>query len=196
MKNVCVCGSSSAALDQIYYDTAFTLGAELAKAGFGLVFGAGDIGVMGATARGVHSIAGGHVTGIIPSFMNVDGIPYQKCDDCVITETMRERKQMMEDRSDAFIAAPGGIGTFEEFFEVLTLKQLKRHKKAIVLLNVAHYYDPLQQMLKCAVAQRFAKPASLELYYLTEDPVQAVEYIRCYKYTEFADKWFTDIGRR
>ena len=195
MSNICVYGASSATLDESYYEAAFRLGAEIAKAGYGLVFGAGNIGVMGAAARGAHS-AGGHVTGVIPTFIEqVDGVPYKKCDKIYITETMRERKQKMEELSDAFIAAPGGMGTFEEFFEVLTLKQLKQHKKALVILNTNHYYDNLQKMMERSVAERFAKAESLELYYITDDPEQAVRYIQNYEYKEFADKWFTEIDR-
>lgn len=190
MTNICVYGSSSAALQQIYFDEAFLLGAELAKAGYGLVFGAGNMGLMGAVARGVHS-EGGKVTGVIPSFMNVENIPYKACDETIVTETMRERKQIMEELSDGFVAAPGGIGTFEEFFEILTLKQLKRHKKPVVLLNTNHYYDHIQDMMELCVTEHFAKKQTLELYAIVDTPKQAVEYIQGYEYKDFELKWFT-----
>lgn len=190
MKNICVYGSSSAAIEQAFLDGAYHLGGLIAEEGYGLVFGAGDMGIMGAAARGAHS-KGGSVTGVLPSFMNVDGIPYTRCDKLILTETMRERKQAMEDLSDAFITAPGGIGTFEEFFEILTLKQLRRHQKAIVLLNTNGYYDSLQAMMEKSVEKSFAKGPTLELYKLAQTPEEALEYIENYRYADFPDKWFT-----
>jgi uncharacterized protein (TIGR00730 family) len=194
MKHICVYGSSSAALEQIYFDEAFRLGALIAREGCGLVFGAGDIGVMGAAARGAHS-QNGHVTGVLPHFMNVDGIPYRQCDEMILTQTMRERKRIMEEMSDAYIAAPGGIGTFEEFFEILTLKQLRQHTKAIVLLNTNNYYSHLQSMMEQCVAQRFAKPETLELYAIVDSAGEAVQYIRNYTYRDFPSKWFTETEK-
>ncbi|MDL2236214.1 TIGR00730 family Rossman fold protein [Christensenellaceae bacterium OttesenSCG-928-K19] len=194
MKNICVYGSSSAALDKIYFDAATSLGALLAQAGYGLVFGAGNMGLMGAAARGVHS-KGGYVTGVIPEFMNVDDIPYKKCDELIVTQTMRERKQIMEEKSDGFIAAPGGIGTFEEFFEILTLKQLKQHKKPVVLLNTNNYYNNIQDMMELCVSEQFAKEQTLELYTMVDTPEQAVEYISNYKHKDFALKWFTATSK-
>lgn len=195
MKQICVYGSSSSVLDKTYFDEAFELGRLLAKEGFGLVFGAGDMGLMGAAARGMHS-EGGRVTGVIPAFMNsVEEIPYKKCDELIVTETMRERKQIMEDRADGFIAAPGGIGTFEEFFEILTLKQLKQHKKPIVLLNTNGYYNNMEAMMELCVRERFAKEQTLGLYAVCDTPAQAVEYIKRYEYKDFALKWFTGTGK-
>jgi len=190
MKSICVYGSSSAAIDQSFMDAAYRLGGIIADRGYGLIFGAGDMGVMGATARGAHN-RGGKVTGVLPSFMNVDGIPYNDCDEIIVTSTMRERKHIMETRADAFIAAPGGVGTFEEFFEVLTLKQLRQHKKAIVLLNIDGYYDKIQDLMENAVRLNFTKVPMLELYRLTDTPEEAVDYILGYKYTDVPDKWFT-----
>ncbi len=176
MNNICVYGSSSNWIDQSYLDGAFELGAEIAKAGFGMVFGGGDTGVMGAAARGAHS-AGGHVTGVLPRFMDVPGAPYNECDRMILTETMRERKKIMEDLSLAYVAAPGGIGTLEEFFEMLTLKQLGQHKKPIVLLNTGGYYDPLEEMLKTCVTGNFTEEAVLGMYAAAARPKEAVEHI-------------------
>jgi uncharacterized protein (TIGR00730 family) len=190
MSNICVYGSSSAAIDRGFLDDAYHLGEVLAENGYGLVFGAGAMGIMGAAARGARS-KGGAVTGVLPSFMNVEGIPYAGCDKLIVTETMRERKQAMEELADAFITAPGGIGTFEEFFEILTLKQLRRHKKAIVLLNADGYYDNLRAMMEESVRRSFAKAPTLELYAVADTPEEAVEYIRNYEFKDFPDKWFT-----
>ena len=106
----------------------------------GLVFGGGAQGMMGAAARGVRD-GGGSIIGVAPDFFDVDGVLFPDCTEFIYTKTMRERKQILEDSSDAFIITPGGFGTLDEFFEILTLKQLERHNKAIVVLNVAGYYD-------------------------------------------------------
>lgn len=178
-KNICVYGASSMELDKRYAESVYALGKEMAKKGFGLVFGGGDKGLMGAAARGVHD-GGGSIIGVAPSFFNVDGILYEECTEFIYTETMRERKQIMEDRSDAFIAVPGGLGTFEELFEILTLKQLGRHEKAIVIYNVMGYYDPMISMIDAAIEQKFAKEACRSLYCVTDDPEKAVSYIENY----------------
>lgn len=189
MKNICVYGASSTAADEIYYKEATLLGELLAEHGYGLVFGAGDTGVMGAVARGVHK-AGGKVTGIIPGFMNRGDIPYKHCDELIVTETMRERKQLLEEKSDGFIAAPGGVGTFEELMEVITLKQLKRHKKPIAILNTKSYYHHMIEMLEYSVNARFMKEEGLSVYEVVTSPSEAVEYIKHYTYRPIGDKWF------
>lgn len=190
MKNVCVYGSSSSVIDKIYLDAAFRLGELLAENGWGLVFGAGTMGMMGAAARGVHS-KGGHVTGVIPEFMDIPGIPYEKCDDYIVLPTMRERKQKMEDLSDAFVSVPGGFGTFEELLEVITLKQLKRHKKPVVILNTNGFFGELIAMFEKTVAERFAKADALSVYTVVDTPEEAAEAIKNYRYTETNSKWFT-----
>lgn len=190
MKNVCVYGSSSSVIDKIYLDAAFRLGELLAENGWGLVFGAGTMGMMGAAARGVHS-KGGHVMGVIPEFMDIPGIPYEKCDDYIVLPTMRERKQRMEDLSDAFVSVPGGFGTFEELLEVITLKQLKRHKKPVVILNTNGFFGELIAMFEKTVAERFAKANALSVYTVVDTPEEAAEAIKNYRYTETNSKWFT-----
>lgn len=131
---ICVFGASSAHIDDVYIKTVEELGEKMARRGHSLVFGAGGSGLMGAAARGVKR-GGGHVHGVVPSFFKERGIEklFEDCDELTITETMRERKAIMEDLADAFIITPGGVGTFEELFEVVTLKQLNRHDKAIAL---------------------------------------------------------------
>jgi uncharacterized protein (TIGR00730 family) len=124
------------------------LGREMASRGHSLVFGAGAHGLMGAAARGVRD-GGGYILGVVPRFFD-DADVEELCDFCdelIRTDTMRQRKQIMEDNCDAFIVAPGGIGTFEEYFEILTSKQLCRHNKPIVLYNINGYYDELEQVI-------------------------------------------------
>lgn len=175
---ICVYGAASPTIDKDYIEKVEKLGAEMASRGHSLVFGGGANGLMGAAARGVHS-NGGRIVGIIPKFFddeNVEAI-YDQCDELIFTETMRERKQAMEDSSDAFIVVPGGIGTFEEFFEILTLKQLCRHNKPIALYNINGYYDELNDVMEQAMKKNFIRDNCAVLYKLTEDPNELLEYI-------------------
>ena len=183
--NICVYGASSPDIDTAYFEAGETLGRAMAKRGHALVFGAGDNGLMGAVARGV-TAGKGRVIGIVPSFFNVDGILYDKCDELIRTETMRERKALMEARSDAFVMTPGGIGTFEEFFEILTLKQLARHTKAIAVLNTRGYFDHMLAMMDKAIADGFVTASVGDLYFVTEDPDQALDYLETYVPVEVA----------
>lgn len=188
---ICVFGASSCDLEQNYYDEAFKMGAELARRGHAMVFGGGTSGLMGAAARGVAS-ENGRMTGIAPKFFDEPGILYEGCTELIFTETMSERKKRMEDMSDAFIVLPGGIGTFEEFFEVLTLKQLGRHAKAIALLNTNGYYAALDAMMCRSVAERFMPEDGYALYQTFESPAEVMDYIDAYE-AEPADVWKTKI---
>lgn len=140
----------------------------MVQKGFGLVFGGGAQGLMGAAVRGVIA-AGGYSLGIAPRFFDKPGILQKDCSEFLYPETMRERKQLMEERADAFIVLPGGIGTFEEFFEILTLKQLGRINKPIMLFNLNGYYGPLLRLLDETIAQGFMKPACRRLYAAFDD---------------------------
>ena len=177
--NLCVYGASCDAIDKKYIKAGEKLGEEMARRGHSLIFGGGACGLMGAVARGM-SRGNGKIIGIAPSFFNVDGILYDKCDEFIYTETMRERKQLMEDRSDAFIMTPGGIGTFEEFFEIFTLKQLGRLKKAIAVLNTGGYYDAFSDLMQRTADEHFMQPESLTLYSLFEDCGSLLDYIETY----------------
>lgn len=170
---VCIYGASSDIIDREYIKAGEELGRMLADGGHTLVFGGGNGGLMGAAARGF-SEKGGHIIGIAPSFFNVDGVLYPHCDEFHYTETMRERKQLMEDLSDAFVMTPGGIGTFEEFFEILTLKQLGRHNKPIVVLNTKNYFEKLFSQLRDTVDGHFMKEACLSLYTVCEEPSEVL----------------------
>ena len=177
--NICIFGASGRELEESYYAAAELLGSLIAQQGHTLVFGGGREGLMGAAARGAHKY-GGDIIGIVPKFFDEPGIIYEHCTELVFTETMRERKRLMEERSEACIVLPGGIGTFEEFFEMLTLKQLGRSDRAIVVLNTNNYYDPMQHMLKDTARQRFMSRGCLELYGLADTPDKALDYIARY----------------
>lgn len=176
---ICVFAASSRTIDCSYVDEAFALGAELAGRGHSIVFGGGTSGLMGAVARGAFS-AGGGIIGVAPRFFDEPGILYEHCTEMLFTETMSERKKLMEDMSDAFVTLPGGIGTFEEFFEALTLKQLGRHAKAMAVLNTRGYYDAMDAMLRRAVAERFLSEDGYALYETFTDIPKLVDYIENY----------------
>ena len=177
--NICLYGASSNTLDRVYLDAAYDFGARLAKNGHTLVYGGGAQGVMGAAARGAKK-AGGKVIGVAPSFFNVDGILYDQCDEFIYTETMRERKGIMDEKAEGFLLAPGGIGSFEEFFEILTLKQLGRDDRAIVLLNTLGAFDAMLHMLEELAERRFMSKNCLELYFVAGTPEQAMDYLAHY----------------
>lgn len=159
---ICVYAASSNEVSRIYTNTAEEFGRRLAQKGHSLVFGGGANGLMGAVARGTF-LEKGHITGVAPSFFNVDGVLFKYCNQFIYTKTMRERKGIMEDISDAFVMLPGGIGTFDEFFEILTLRQLGQHAKPIAILNTNGYYDNLFNMLTTSVNHGFMSEVCLKL---------------------------------
>lgn len=189
-KTICVYSSSSNFVDKIYFETASRLGEAMARNGDTLIFGGGMVGLMGATATAVHRLRG-RVIGVIPEALNQKGIVYETCDELVVTKDMRERKSIMDSRSDAFIALPGGYGTLEELLEIITLKQLKYHNKPIVILNTKGFYDKLLDMFEKIAQEKFAKPESSILYHVTADVEEALEYIDTYTPPVFKDKWLT-----
>ena len=144
--NICLYGSGSRKTDRIYTDKAYELGCELAKKGHTLVFGGGDTGMMGACAMGVHD-NNGKSLGIAPEWIGKFEPLCEECSSFIYVDSMDERKQKFLDNSDAFIISPGGIGTLDEFFEVITLKKLKRHDKPIVVFNVNGFYDTMLKMI-------------------------------------------------
>ena len=167
-KRLCVfCGSSHGA-NPAYADAARNLGGELARRGIGLVYGGGNVGLMGVIADGVLA-AGGEVIGVIPEALMAKELGHKGIQDLRVVKTMHERKAMMAELSDGFIALPGGIGTFEEFFEIVTWAQLGFHSKPCALLNVNGFYDPLLHLLDHAIAERFVKPKQRDLVLVESD---------------------------
>ena len=177
MKRICLYGASSSLLADEYYAAAYTIGEGLAVLGIGLVFGGGATGLMGAAARGADS-KGGEIIGVAPKFFDEEGVLYQNCTEFIFTETMRERKQIMEDLADGFIVAPGGIGTLEEFFEIFTLRQLDRHRKPIYILNTCGYYDRLLAFLEHMVEEDFMKQYCLDMIHIYDNPSDLVEALK------------------
>ena len=144
----------------------------LAQRGIGLVYGGGNVGLMGALADAALA-AGGQVIGVIPEALLAKEVGHRGLPDLRVVKSMHERKALMAELSDGFIALPGGFGTFEEFFEVLTWSQLSFHAKPCALLNVAGFFTPLLQMVDHAVAEGFIRPAHRELV-LVDDSVEGL----------------------
>lgn len=173
--NICVYCASSDQISPEFFDAARELGALIAKNGHTLIFGGGSGGLMGAVGKGALE-NGGHIIGIAPKFFDEPGVLMKNEAEFIFTETMSERKAIMEEMADAFIALPGGIGTFEEFFEVLTLKQLGRHSKSISLLNTRDYYDDFNSMLILTAKRGFMSAACLDLYKMCATPEEALAH--------------------
>lgn len=176
--NICVFGAASDEIDRIYIEKIEEFGEKMAKRGHNLIFGAGKFGLMGACARGVTK-AGGKITGVIPHFFKENSIEhiYEECDEVIFTDTMAQRKAKMEDLADAFVIVPGGIGTFEEAFEVLTLKQLGRHTKPIAFYDIEGYYKTLEDMLDIAFNKGFIRSDCKKLYHYCTDSDDVLSYI-------------------
>ncbi len=181
--------SSSDAVDDIYYRAAEELGKEMCRYGYDLVFGGSRVGLMGRLARSVKD-GGGHVTGVIPEFIRDKGIAFEDADELIVTASMRERKSFIEERSDVFVAMPGGFGTLDEVVEILTLKQLQIHTKPIVLLNLEGFYEPLNEFFESLYQKRFAKEGHRDFYFLANSCRDIFEFLNFYVPPVPQSKWF------
>ena len=175
---ITVYGAASAAIDNKYVAAVELLGEKLAERGHSLVFGGGKTGLMGAAARGVKK-KGGKILGIIPEFFKKtkSEILFEDCDEIIWTADMYQRKMLLESRCDAIIITPGGMGTYDEFFGVLTTKQLKRHSKPIAVFNVDGFYDKLFEFVKSASEKDFIKGNYVKLYGTSNDPDGVLDII-------------------
>jgi uncharacterized protein (TIGR00730 family) len=171
--------SSSNKLARPFVDAAAELGRALAENRWTLVYGGNDVGNMATLAHACRA-AGGKVVGVTPRLFSDKGAVDRKCDELLITDGMRDRKAVMEERGDAFIALPGGLGTFEEIFEIICGKQLGYHDKAIVLLNIERYYNPLLAMIEHGLQLNFIRPRAASLFFVASTVAEAIEYLRNY----------------
>lgn len=185
--NICVFCSSSDAIDRAYFDAAAELGGRIAQGGHTLIYGGGRTGLMGTVARAALG-QGGKVVGVLPEKLN--GHRQDGLGELIITRDLRERKALMEQHADAFIALPGGFGTLEETFEILTLKQLGYHRKAVVLLNTRGYYEHFAALLEHLYSERFAKETFRDLYALAAGAGAALQAVETYTPAELPGKWF------
>lgn len=175
---ICVFGAASPTINAAFKTEVEKLGLTLAEHGHSLVFGGGKNGLMGAVADGVRA-GNGYILGVIPKFFDDEKIEavYHYCNELIEPDTMRQRKQIMEDNSDAFIVVPGGIGTFEEFFEILTLKQLCRHNKPIAVYNLQGYFNEIETVMQQAVEKGFVNKDCLDLYCITDSLGELFAYL-------------------
>lgn len=189
MKFICVYASSSNAIDPCYGREAERLGQLIAEHHHTLVFGGGCVGLMGICARAVHS-RGGHVIGVIPDKLVELELAYHQADELIVTTSMNERKRIMVERSDAFIALPGGYGTLEEIIEVLVLKQLWYHDKPCVFVNINGIYNNLFRFLDDLIAAHFIKPGHKDFFHVCETAEEVYSYLARYTPQPAHDKWF------
>lgn len=175
-QRIAVYCASSDEIDPIYREAAQMLGAHLAEAGIGLVFGGGSVGLMGAVADAVLA-GGGEVFGVIPEKLQTLELGHPGCTELHVVETMHQRKQMMMDMADAFIALPGGYGTLEELFEVVTWAQLNYHRKPIALYNVAGFFDSLVRFIQHAVDEGFVREELRHLITVGTEPHEVMRLL-------------------
>jgi uncharacterized protein (TIGR00730 family) len=157
IRRLCVYCGSSGAVDERYREAARELGAGLATAGIGLVYGGGRVGLMGLLADAVLA-AGGDVTGIIPTRLRDAELAHTGVTELVVVDSMHDRKRLMAEKADAFAILPGGIGTLDEFFEIVSWRQLSLHDKPILLVDIGDYWAPLRALLDHIVVNGFARP--------------------------------------
>ncbi len=181
------CGSSDA-VDPKYFAAAVELGEKIARRGWRLIYGGGSVGLMGALARAVLD-AGGHVTGVIPRALLDLGVGETKVSELVVTDGLRDRKAIMDERGDAFVALPGGLGTMEEILEALTLKQLGYHRKPVAVLDLHGFFDPLWSQFQRGIDEGFIKPEFLDLWYPAPDVDALVRYLEGYEPHRYGLKW-------
>jgi cytokinin riboside 5'-monophosphate phosphoribohydrolase len=186
---VCVYCSSSDRVHGVHMRDARILGEAIAERGWELVFGGADVGVMGTLARSVKA-GGGRVTGVLPQAISDRGLAYAAADELIVTRGLRERKERMESLADAFVALAGGFGTLEETLEIITLKQLGLHNKAIAIVNTAGFYDSLMELFQKMYKESFAKPTFGSIYFCASDVEKALAYLESYRPGKIESKWF------
>jgi uncharacterized protein (TIGR00730 family) len=189
VRRICVfCGSSRGA-DPRHAEAAATLGRLLAERGLGVVYGGGSVGLMGVLAD--HALAAGAaVTGVIPHGLAARELAHRGVSDMRVVPTMHARKALMASLADGFVALPGGMGTFEELFEIVTWGQLGIHRKPIGVLNVAGYYDPLVALLDHAAVAGFVTSANRALVTVESDPARLLDRLAAYEAPP-APEWIT-----
>ena len=187
MNNICVfCGSNSGSAP-IYTQAAQELGALLVERQIQLIYGGGNVGLMGIIANHMLSL-GGKVVGVIPGFLDAKEVGHKELTKMIVVNTMHERKQVMADMANGFIAMPGGFGTLDELCEILTWSQLGLHACPIGLLNVAGYFDPLINMFDHMTTQRFLNPKNREIVLVDHNPAKLLQKMEEYEAPD-VEKW-------
>lgn len=172
--NVTLYGAASNSIDRVYFDRVEELGYALAKAGHTMVFGGSMMGLMGAAAVGMHK-GNGKLIGVVPHFIQEVEPTFEGCTEVIYTETMAERKSEMERRADAFIIVPGGVGTYDEFFQILTLKVLEQHARPIILYNVNGFWDSMLAIIGTGIFKGFIPAKAVNSLVLCETTQSVLE---------------------
>ncbi len=194
LRRVCVfCGSRPGGRE-IYVSEAARLGRALATRGIGLVYGGAQVGVMGAAANAALE-AGGEVIGIIPHGLAAKEVAHHGLTELRVVETMHERKAMMADVSDAFLALPGGFGTFDELFEIITWAQIGLHAKAIGVLDTEGFFQPLRALMTNVVKEGFASPEHTAMVSFDDDPDRLIDAISIARTMPTGPKWISNRER-
>ncbi len=187
------CGSSNA-VEEKYFAAARELGEKLARRRWRLVYGGGSVGLMGVLARAVLA-HGGHVTGVIPKVLLDLGVGDRGVSELIVTDGLRDRKAIMDERGDAFVALPGGLGTLEEVLEALTLKQLGYHVKPVAVLDLQGFFDPLWTQIQRGIDEGFIKAEFLDLWYPAADVDALLRYLEAYAPHGYGPKWTRGVRR-
>jgi uncharacterized protein (TIGR00730 family) len=187
--NICVFCASSDAIPKQYFESANLLAEKIAARGHALVYGGAKVGLMGLLARTVTEY-GGKVIGVMPERIFEKNLDQKGITEFIVTKDMHSRKQKLEELADAFVVLPGGLGTIEEFAEVLTLKQLEYHSKPIVVINTDGFYDRLFEFFEIMGEQKFSKPDYSKLYDVVENIDDALRLIENYTAPIMESKWF------
>lgn len=187
--NICVFCSSSNAVDDVYFSDAQTLGKLIAQKNHSLIYGGANVGLMEHLAQTVKN-NNVKITGIIPQKIHDKTLSSELPNELIVTQTMDKRKTLMREKSDAFIALPGGFGTLEEILEVITLKQLEYHNKPVVFINTNNFFNHIFDQFEKSFTENFAKENYRKLYFIANTPDDAIEYIEKYKHIDLGQKWF------
>ena len=189
IKRLCVYCGSRMGNDVAFWEAADLLGKLIVQRGWGLVYGCGSIGLMGVVADSVLA-EGGHVIGVIPELLAKKEVVHDGVSDLRVVRSMHERKALMAELSDAFVALPGGFGTLEEFFEIITWTQLGIHRKNTGLLNLKGFFDPILTMIERAIEQEFVKETHRDLFIADEDPERLLDRLESHELPDVM-KWLT-----
>ncbi len=178
-KNICIFASSSNNIERCFFKSAYELGIEIGKAGYNIVYGGSTLGLMGEVTAGARS-KGSDIIGIMPEKLYNMGISSGDCTKFILTKGMRERKEKMDKSSSALIALPGGFGTLEELSEMIVQKQIGYNNKPIVIFNTNGYYNKLIEFFNSVIEKHFASKETDKIYFITDNPTEAVNYIKNY----------------
>jgi uncharacterized protein (TIGR00730 family) len=190
MNSICVYCGSSDKINPTYTEAAYELGKVIASREITVVYGAGSTGLMGAVANGALE-NGGEVIGVIPEIFNTPNLAHQGLTRLEIVEDMHKRKARLAEISDAFIALPGGFGTFEELFEILTWAQIGLHKKPVGLLNVRSYFDPLMTAIDFACSEGFIYNEHQALFTAADNPATLLDALSNHAHPDGLERWLT-----